>query len=1168
MKTPLLAPQVRLLQTIFVVISGLLALTAPLPLMAQQTVFYDTFGSSTLNGQSGSMLPGGTPTASWTSYEIGSAKSATGTTNFAGHFQIITAGTSSGNTEAEALFTQYPVTLASIGDYIELDYTFTDVTNILNGLGGNNTGLYCGLFNSGGVPPLSGTLLWNSGFSSSLYNADTGGTADWVGYNAAMLYGQTAIYKWAISSRPVQTAANNDNQQLLYGATGGSSQSATPPGTAPFPTDVIVGSQYTVQFRITLSAAATLTVSNAMWVGTGIGGAMVFSNMATYTGANVLTTNFDGLGVGYRAGDSLSPHLSWTNDINSITVIASLAAQAGPYYFVTGSGHGCGSETIGLSGSVATNVYLLYTNGVFNGDAVAGDGLAISFGLQTAPAVYTVIASNTVTGSMGPMLGSTVISQGPAVITSEPVSVTLVTNAPASFTVASTGNELTYQWYKNGVALTNGGDVSGATTTNLIISPARAADAAAATNGYYVVITTTCGDMTTSAPNASLTLVAPNNLVWQGGNPNDNWDVTTTPNFTNAITGVDEEFTNGDIVTFNDTSGNTSVTITNSVIPTLVTVSGSQYYTFLGSGAITGFGQLVDVDAGTVTIDNSDTYTGGTIVSNGATLSLGDGTSASGSITGNVVISSNSVLQYYYNNDAPIGNKVSGNGTVLYNLSSGNHTYTIPVSNVNSNFTGTNIIEAGVALHCSDLNAGYLLGNGSVVIVNNYGQVWCDRSTTNYNQTFILNGDGWNGASTPLGALRLYDCTVSGPVILTADSRIGGTIDASTITGQISGNYQLEVLGNTNSFILILGPTNGPNTYGDTLVTSGAIRALTFGGISTNALYDDLLGEVDVYGNNVSVNSLNDGPNGAGVVYNMSAATNGTLTVGADGTSTEFDGVFGDGASKSLNLTKVGLGTLTLTGVNTNTGTVAVNGGTLALSGSGSFGNAAVIAPASGATYDVSNAGGTLTLNSGQTLTGSGTVNGNVSASAGSTINPGDTIGALNVSGNLTLAGAVLMELNRTNTPATNDSIVVSGLITGGGTLTVTNLGPALHNGDTFKLFSAGVSGFTSTNLPTIDLANNVEYTWNNTISSNGKITVASVTPLVNTNPPKLQVSVTGNTLSLAWPTNAGWTLLTNSVGLAATNQWYPYPNSANLTNVSITLNPGKTNVFFRMVYP
>jgi hypothetical protein len=78
------------------------ALLTPFIALAQQTVFYDTFGNSTINGgPTTNMIPGSTPTASSASYEIGSSKNATATTNFPGHLQVITASTSSGNTEAQ-----------------------------------------------------------------------------------------------------------------------------------------------------------------------------------------------------------------------------------------------------------------------------------------------------------------------------------------------------------------------------------------------------------------------------------------------------------------------------------------------------------------------------------------------------------------------------------------------------------------------------------------------------------------------------------------------------------------------------------------------------------------------------------------------------------------------------------------------------------------------------------------------------------------------------------------------------------------------------------------------------------------------------------------------------------------------------------------------------------
>ena len=48
---------------------------------------------------------------------------------------------------------------------------------------------------------------------------------------------------------------------------------------------------------------------------------------------------------------------------------------------------------------------------------------------------------------------------------------------------------------------------------------------------------------------------------------------------------------------------------------------------------------------------------------------------------------------------------------------------------------------------------------------------------------------------------------------------------------------------------------------------------------------------------------------------------------------------------------------------------------------------------------------------------------------------------------------------------------------------------------------------------------------------------------LINPQPPQIQVVASGDTLSLGWPTNRGWMLQSNSVGLTATNAWFPFPN-------------------------
>jgi autotransporter-associated beta strand protein len=719
-----------------------------------------------------------------------------------------------------------------------------------------------------------------------------------------------------------------------------------------------------------------------------------------------------------------------------------------------------------------------------------------------------------------------------------------------------------------------------------------------------------------------LEVVAPvgaKDLVWRG-DLNNAWDITTTANW-RTTGGVSSTFTNGDFVTFNDSGSNSvPLDLASVVTPATFQFDATKNYVLAGAGKFSGVVILTKTNTGTLSIVTDNDNTGSTIINQGAVqmgtngttgtlagsltintngtfvhnrsddltfataftgsgsfvhagsgaltlpnnlafdgrttnrgglLQLGTGVGTAGSIGGDVNVGSTNVLRYYYDGNVTIGNSRSGNGTVIYETATGNRSFTLPATVLNTNFSGSNYVGVGVTLKTINPNPGYSFGNGGSVYVADLAQAYLDGTSVPYNQEFFLQGDGWTGDSPALGAMRIYQCTVSGPVHLLANTRIGGSFSGGTISGKIDGAFQLEVFGTINNFVLSLGPTNGPNTYGSTLVTSNAVRALNSGGISAGPLTVDVNGAVHVFGNNVTVANLNNGVNGGGAIYNMSTATNGTLTVGTDGTSTSFDGFFANGASRTLGLTKVGAGTLTLSAANTSSGDVTVNGGTLALTGSGSFGNASNLLVGTGATLDVSARGDTtLALNANQTLKHSGA-----------------STGPITVTGNLNLgSGALLLAINRSG--LAHDSLAVSGSTTISGTLAVTNIGAMLQVGDSFQLFPGATPGFAAFSLPVNDYTNNVIYGWNNTVSSDGKITVASVTPMVNTNAPQLQVSASGNTLSLAWPTNKGWTLLTNSVSLTVTNQWFPYPNSANLTNVNIPMDPTKTNVFFKMQYP
>ena len=222
---------------------------------------------------------------------------------------------------------------------------------------------------------------------------------------------------------------------------------------------------------------------------------------------------------------------------------------------------------------------------------------------------------------------------------------------------------------------------------------------------------------------------------------------------------------------------------------------------------------------------------------------------------------------------------------------------------------------------------------------------------------------------------------------------------------------------------------------------------------------------------------------------------------------------------------------------------------------------------------DVSGIGGTLSLGANgasQTLQGGGTINGSLVAGSLGTVTPGfpSSVGTLTVTNTVTLGGATFMKLNRAGLP--NSDRIAAKSFTGGGTLSVTNIGAGLQAGDTFQLFSTNISGFATVNLQTNDPANYYAYTWTNRLAIDGTIRVLTAVQTVNTNRPIIGFTASGNTLTLSWPTNAGWTLevQTNSSSTGLSTNWVVVPNSQNVTSTNITINPTNGSVFYRMVLP
>jgi autotransporter-associated beta strand protein len=410
--------------------------------------------------------------------------------------------------------------------------------------------------------------------------------------------------------------------------------------------------------------------------------------------------------------------------------------------------------------------------------------------------------------------------------------------------------------------------------------------------------------------------------------------------------------------------------------------------------------------------------------------------------------------------------------------------------------------------------------------------------------------------------------TLAGYVTLLPNGGIfqmpAGTGYTFTISAAIggSGAFQAGTSGNAGTIKLSgLNTYSGGTSFGTTFsnfVTLQLSGSGTLGSNSGPLTFNSTNDILDLNGTSQGVGNLS-GP--AGTITN-SAASAGTLTIGnGNNGGGTFSGAIVKG-NGTIALNKAGSGTITLSGTNTYTGNTTVIGGTLALSGSGSIANSATITLTNGTALDVSGrTDQTLTLNSGQTLKGSGSVNGYLTVLSGATVMPGNTtgntMGTLTVQNNVTLKGLLLMELNRTNAPTSGQLVSTVGSITGGGTLTVTNLGPAMQAGDTFQLFSVPASGFSSVTLP--GLAPGLA--WAANLAVNGTIRVAA------TNPTNITAQITANSLTLSWPSNyTGWGLQeqTNLLG----SNWLDVAGSSASNQITIPITPATPAAFFRLIYP
>jgi len=774
-------------------------------------------------------------------------------------------------------------------------------------------------------------------------------------------------------------------------------------------------------------------------------------------------------------GSSGSSFLGGANLYSATTTPAVILTNGSVYTEVlTITLNGSSSEAITntlYNGPTTSGAQLVQFGGIAtNANYIAGgfDALAIGWYKKVGDTSNMVdIASIQVTGSVTP-------PAAPPLITQQPFAEAVPSGASCAFDVAATGISLTYQWHRNGTNLLNGGTISGATSSELIVSPVGTGDYLSGASGYYCTVTG-AGNLSTNTTTNSLTSTSARTLVWAG--VGTDWDLNKTANWLNGVSATTFNF--GDAVTFNDTgAANAAVNLTNLpsgyLSASSFTIDGTTGYTFSGSAGFAGPGTLIDKGSGFITINNANNHTGGTIISNAsATVVLGNsgsalGTgpltlalatsgkleitktgSASSGIGGDVIVQDDFTIQFDLAGSYAgvfLGNLAGTSGKTLTLTpavtSSQNRIRvygTNTVCNAYLSLNDPSIMFAPYQSSGSQTYNGIISGSGAMM---NKGTITYFNGANQYSGGMNLAqgavGLGINSSGGTDGAVTSGPIG-TGPLLLMIDST-----SATTGSGEIFASGGARTLGNSIQY-----PTGTNNL---TLIVGGTNNLMLAGTFSLN-------GNDNITTNTITARTIQ--------VTNAAATTiTGTITDNGQG----------------YGLIKSGTGALYLDGTYSASGPVTNTAGVLA---------------------------GTTTIPVSVVVTTNASIGGGDASG----------IGTLTISSSLTLTnGGGFFRVNRNGGSPLSDKVAASSVVNvGNGIINVTNVGATLQIGDAFSPFN----GATVTGGATLTvIGGNVA--WTNKLAANGTIVVvASPDVAVQTSvPASVQLGV--NITNVITVTNIG----------------------------------------------
>ena len=456
----------------------------------------------------------------------------------------------------------------------------------------------------------------------------------------------------------------------------------------------------------------------------------------------------------------------------------------------------------------------------------------------------------------------------------------------------------------------------------------------------------------TNTATITLNVINPTDL-WVGDNVNNLWDNADAANRIWNANGEPIVFANGDAAVFDDTgSASPAVALNSALSPASVTFKNSaKSYTISGTGGITGAATVVN-SSGNNTLTTVNTYTGTTTI-NGGSLTIG-GAGQLGAGVYAAAITDNGILNY--TSSATQTNTGAILGTGALSISAG--ILTLPAANAYSGGT-TNNGGVIVMQNSSSLGTGNVIMNGGTVMFSTNGfagyslaNSFFFTNTSTIDMNHSTNSEALVGAWSGNGTVIISNLDWSVPGINNNTLTIGGNSSSATM--------------NAFSGKLVVAPMNSDGLYPiGSLRFNNGTTAYNFG--SSNASFNlgtNVNDAITLTARDNGTNSLGELIGGPLSVLLGSRSTPGTTiwSVGGLNTTTTYAGTISNFSTTNISaLTKVGTGTLILTGTNNAggggangpTGPILVSAGTLQI-GDGN--------------PDGSLSGGTVTISSGATL--------------------------------------------------------------------------------------------------------------------------------------------------------------------------------------------------------